>query len=265
VDHAVLDPAALAGAHIVINLSGASLGARRWTAAYRRELRESRLGPTAVLAEALADLRRQDPDACPSVYICASGVGYYGFSSGGAVLYEDSPCGRGFIAELCRDWEAAADPAREAGLRVVHLRLGVVLGPGGGALERLAAMARRGLGSRLGSGRQPFAWIALDELGPLVEHIAGHPELRGPLNTVAPQAVSNADFNRLLCRVLGRREFLPAPPFALRLLLGPLADELLLGGQDAVPAKLKASGYAWRQPELEPLLRAALLPRHGQG
>lgn len=253
-----LAPDKLRGAHVALNLCGENLSARRWSPAVKRALLESRVKPARTLASALATLRRREPDACPAVYICASGVGYYGSHDFNQELTEESPGGGGFLAALCRDWESAADPAREAGQRVVHLRLGVVLGSGGGALPRLAALARRGLGARLGSGRQPFAWIAGDELGPLIEHLAGHPELRGPLNAVAPQAVSNGEFNRLLCRVLGRREFIPAPPLALRLLLGEMADELLLGGQHALPQKLAHSGYAWRWPELEPLLRREL-------
>lgn len=253
-----LDPRKLAGAHVVVNLSGASLAGRRWTAAYKRELRASRLDPTATLAEALASLRRTGPDECPSLYVCASGAGYYGYRSGAAELTEESPCGSGFLAGLCRDWEAAAAPARSAGLRVVHLRLGAVLGAGGGALARLATLARCGLGSRLGSGQQMLSWLAAEELGPVIEHLAGHPELRGPVNAVAPQAYSNAEFNRLLCRVLGRLEFVPAPPLVLRILLGQMAEELLLGGQRAVPAKLAASGYRWRRPDIEPLLREIL-------
>jgi len=255
-----LDPQLLAGADAVINLNGESLTAQRWTAEFKHILLDSRVAPTRTLANALAELQSGQPEQCPRLFVSGSAVGFYGYASGNTELTEEAPSGQGFLAEVCRHWEAAAAPAEEAGLRTVRLRLGVVLASDGGALAKMIEQTKKGLGGRLGSGRQMLSWIAKAEILPLVEHLLAHPELSGAVNAVSPNAVSNAEFTEALCRQLGKHAFLPVPPFALRTLLGEMADELLLGGQHAVPQKLIASGYRFMWPDL-PTLLAHLLPR----
>jgi uncharacterized protein (TIGR01777 family) len=255
-----MDPQLLAGADVVINFSGENLTAQRWTAEYKQLLLDSRVMPTSALATALASLKSEQPEQCPGLFISTSAVGFYGYEGGGNELTEASPSGQGFLAEVCRQWEAATEPAEAAAVRTVHLRLGVVLAADGGALGKMMDPIKKGLGGRLGSGRQMLSWIANEEILPLVEHLIAHSELSSAVNAVSPNAVSNAQFTELLCKQLGKHMFLPVPPFALRALLGEMADELLLGGQNAVPQKLSASGYRFRWPELATLL-AHLLPR----
>jgi uncharacterized protein len=253
-----LDPATLAGAQVVINLSGENITARRWTPAFKRELLDSRVTATRTLASALARLRRGAPDDSPGLFISSSAMGYYGYRGGETPLPEDAPLGAGFLAEVCRDWEAATAEAEAAGVRTVHLRLGIVLDAAGGPLAKMLEPVRKGMGGRLGGGKQLVSWIANAEIGPLVEFIAGRPDLRGPLNAVTPNPISNAEMNRLLCKLLGKREAPAVPLFVLRAMLGAMAGELLLGGQNVVPRKLLDAGYSYAWPELEPLLREML-------
>jgi hypothetical protein len=247
-----LDSAALEGFDAAVHLSGESIAAGRWTEARRRVLRDSRILTTRLLAEALAHAARR-----PRVLVVASATGYYG-GRGDAVLDESAPPGAGFLATLCRDWEAAAAPATEAGIRVVHLRTGVVLSGAGGALPALLPLFRLGLGGPLGSGRQFFPWIALDDLVRVVDFAIGDEALHGPVNATAPGEVTNAGFTRVLARVLRRPAFLPAPAFALRLVLGEFASEGLLSSQRVVPRRLLDAGFAFRHPELDGALRHAL-------
>lgn len=242
----------LEGLSAAIHLSGANVAGRRWTAAYKRELVESRVGSTRALALALAALREK-----PQVLLVASGTGFYG-NRGDEILDESSSVGSGFLAELCRDWEEAAKPAADAGIRVVHLRFGLVMGKGG-ALKKMLPAFRLGLGGPLGDGTQWMSWIALEDLVNAVWLALMDTSLAGPVNVVAPNPVTNAEFARALGRVLHRPAVLPAPAFALRLAFGEMADEALLAGQRVVPKKLLDAGFRFEFPEIEGALRAAIM------
>ncbi len=247
-----LDAAALSGLDALIHLGGESIAAGRWTPARKRALRESRLASTRLLAESLARSPRP-----PRAFLCASAVGIYG-DAGEAPVDESSPAGQGFLAELARDWEAAAAPAQAAGLRVVNLRIGTVLSREGGALARLLPLYRLGLGGPLGSGRQYLSWIALADLLAAIRFCLEREELAGPVNLVAPAACRQADFARALGQALQRPALLPAPAFALRLLLGEMAQALLLEGAAVRPRRLEEAGFVWRYPDLETGLAAIL-------
>jgi len=251
-----LDADALAKADAVVHLAAKNLGERlRWNARVKRELLESRVEGTALVARTMADLAGRSGG--PRVLVCASGVGYYG-DRGDEVLTESSSPGSGFLAEVCMQWEAAADPAREAGLRVVHLRTGPVQDMAGGGLPKQALLFRLGLGGRLGSGRQWLSWTALGDIVGAYLHALTHDELDGPVNNAAPNPVTNAEFTATLARVLGRPAMLPVPAFAPRLVLGEAADEFLFVSQRALPVRLRETGYRFQFPELEQALRHTL-------
>jgi uncharacterized protein (TIGR01777 family) len=242
----------LEGAEAAVHLAGENVAGGRWTAAKRDRIRSSRIAGTRLMAEALAGL--QQP---PRSLVCASAVGIYG-DRGDEVLSEKSEPGRGFLADVCRGWEAAADPAREAGIRVVHLRIGLVLSRRGGALASMLPLFRLGLGGRLGSGRQFTSWISLEDLANTILFCLDEGGLEGPVNAVAPSPVTNREFTRVLGRVLKRPALLPAPAFALRLVLGRMADELLLASVRAEPAKLLSAGFSFRHGDMEETLRSLL-------
>ena len=245
----VLDPGALEGLDAVVHLSGAGLGDRRWTAARRRELVESRVRSTGTLARAIAACRRP-----PRVLLSASAVGWYG-NRGDEPLDESSAPGRGFLAELAQAWEAAASPAAAAGVRVAHPRAGLVLARGAGVLGELERPFRLGLGGPLAGGRAWWSWIALDDLVAALLLALADERLHGPFNAVAPEPVRQGEFARALGRALRRPAWAPAPAFALRLLLGgERATELLLASQRARPAALLAAGFRFREPALVPCL-----------
>jgi uncharacterized protein len=251
-DHAIQNPAPVEGARAAIHLSGASIAARRWTAAYKRELAASRVDSTRRLARALAQLRRP-----PRAFLIASAVGIYG-NRGDELLDDSSPAGSGFLADLCREWEAAAEPALRAGIRVVHLRFGVVLGPEQGALQQMLPAFRLGLGARLGNGRQWMSWIALADAVAAVLFALEREDISGPVNVTAPQPVTNAEFTRALGAQLGKAAFLSIPAFALRLMFGQMADDALLTSARAQPTKLVADGFQFGTPGIEEALRSAL-------
>ncbi len=255
----------LEGLDAAVHLSGANVSARRWDAAYKREMTESRVTSTRVLAEALARLKRP-----PKTLVTASAVGFYG-DRGEEILDESSTPGVGYLAEMCVAWEAATRAAVESGIRVVHLRFGVVIGPQGGAMGRMMPVFRLGLGGRLGSGRQWMSWvseadavgIALFALGlPGEPGVMGVsldvPLLEGPVNVAAPVPVTNAEFTRELGRALHRPAVLPAAAFALRLAFGEMADEALLASTRVVPRRLLEAGYRFRHPTLAEALAAAV-------
>lgn len=259
----VIDGRALEGLDAVVNLAGRSIGGRRWNNAEKRLLWDSRIDSTGLLARTLTDLERS-----PAVLVNASAVGFYG-DGGESVLAESSPTGAGFLAELCVAWEAATGVASAAGIRVVHLRSGMVLSVDGGALGRLLAPLgprwispfRWGLGGPVGGGRQWWSWISLDDEVRAIIHLLDG-AISGPVNLVAPGPVTNRDFTRALSRVLGRPAFLPIPGFALRALLGSeLAEALVLTGQRAAPSVLLESGFEFEHPDVETGLRAALEAR----
>ncbi len=248
-----LDPQALAGCQAVVNLCGASVAARRWTDRRKRELHDSRVGSTRLLAEVIAAAEPR-----PAVFVCASATGYYG-DRGDEPLTEDAPPGTGFLPELCRAWEAAAEPARAAGVRVVHLRIGLVLARQGGALARMLGPFRLGLGGVVGSGRQFVSWIHLRDMVRAVEFVLERDDLHGPVNAVAPRPVTNRELTRCLAQLLRRPALLPVPAPALRLLLGEMGPALLLASQRVLPEKLRSAGLDFEFSELEPALRDLLI------
>ena len=249
----VKDQEPLASLTAAIHLSGANLAGHRWTAAYKRELAASRIESTGTLANLLARLRKP-----PKALLVASAVGIYG-NRGSEILDETSPAGTGFLAELCRDWEAATLPAVEAGIRVVHLRFGVILGPGSGALARMTPIFRLGLGGPLGDGRQFMSWISLHDAVEAILFAAANASLKGPVNLTAPRPVTNREFTRTLASRLQRPAVLAAPAFALRLALGQMADEALLASTRAYPARLATAGFQFTHTTLDEALAAALL------
>jgi uncharacterized protein (TIGR01777 family) len=247
-----VDAGALEGLDAVVHLAGEGIASSRWTAAKKAKIRDSRVRGTRLLCEALARLDRP-----PRVLLCASATGYYG-PRGDEVLTEESVAGAGFLAEVCRDWEQATGPAADRGVRVVHLRFGMILSPAGGALAGMLFPFKMGLGGKIGSGRQYVSWIALDDAVGAVHHALITDALSGPVNAVAPRSVTNREFTRALGRVLGRPTFFAMPAFAARLAFGEMADELLLAGNRVEPRRLLASGYPFRFADLEPALRHLL-------
>jgi hypothetical protein len=245
---AVRDASALEGLDVAIHLSGANVSARRWTPAYRSEIRSSRIDSTRTLATQLAGLRRP-----PRALLVASAIGIYG-DRGDEILDENSVVGSGFLADLCREWEAAASPAAVAGIRVVHLRLGVVLAPGQGALAMMIPTFRMGLGGRLGSGKQWISWLSLSDLVGALMFVVAEPSLSSAVNFTTPYPVTNCDLTRSLAKALHRPALLPAPAFALRLALGPMADEALLSSARVMPRKLLDAGFRFSQPSIEEAL-----------
>jgi uncharacterized protein (TIGR01777 family) len=249
-----LDPAALDGCDAVVHLSGESI-LGRWTEAKKRRIRDSRIGSTRLLATALAALAHP-----PRVLVAASAAGYYG-DRGAAVLTEESPPGTGFLAELSREWEAAAAPAAGAGIRVVHLRTSLVLAPPsrGGVLGAMLLPFQFGLGGPIGRGRRYWSWIALDDVAGIVAFAIATTSLRGPINVTAPAPLTNGEFARALGRALGRPAVLPVPPFVLRLRFGAeAARDAMLGSSRVLPAALQAAGYRFRFPDLDGALRHVL-------
>jgi uncharacterized protein (TIGR01777 family) len=244
-------PEALEGITAAVHLSGANVAAR-WTPSYKRKILESRVTPTRALATLLAALRSR-----PAVLLCASAIGIYG-GRGDEVLTEASAPGSGFLPEVCVAWENAAQPAIDAGIRVVHLRLGVVLSPAGGALARILPVFRAGLGGQLGSGRQWLSWIALPDATRAILFALETPSLSGPVNVVAPNPVTNLEFTRALGKVLHRPALLPVPAFALSLAFGEMAKATILESERVMPERLIAAGFHFEYPDLEAGLRAVL-------
>jgi uncharacterized protein (TIGR01777 family) len=239
-------------ADAVVHLAGESIAGGRWTAAKKQRIRESRVDATRRLTDTLTRLAKP-----PTVLVCASAIGYYG-NRGDEVLSEESRPGTGFLADVGREWEAASAAAILQGIRVVTLRIGIVLSPAGGALAKMLTPFRLGLGGVIGGGAQWMSWIALDDVIGALRHALGTDAMRGPVNAVAPAPVTNAEFTRTLGRVLRRPTLVPMPAFAARLALGEMADELLLSSQRVMPARLLASGFAFRYPTLESALRHEL-------
>ncbi len=240
------------GADAVVHLAGENLAAGRWTPARKARIRDSRVLSTRLLSEALTKLTRP-----PRVLVCASGIGYYG-DRGAEMLTEDSPPGTGFLADVCRQWEAAAERAKQRGIRIVHVRTGIALTPAGGALAKMLLPFQLGLGGTFGTGSQYMSWIAFDDLLGAYVYALTTDALSGPVNAAAPNPATNLEFTQTLGRVLSRPALLAIPGFVLRLVVGELADEGLLSSQRVTPALLLASGYQFRYPELEGALRHVL-------
>jgi uncharacterized protein (TIGR01777 family) len=245
-------PASIKGFDAVVHLAGENIAGARWTEERKRKIRDSRTPPTRLLSGALARLEQP-----PRVLICASAIGYYG-NRGSEILNEQSKAGTGFLAEVCREWEDATSPAVEKGIRVVHLRIGLVLSPKGGALAKMLPPFQLGLGGPLGDGSQFMSWIAIDDLVGAIQHLLTAETLNGPVLAVSPNPVTNREFTKTLGHVLSRPAFIPVPAFALRLAFGEMADALLLASTRARPERLLESGYQFLFPELEAALRHVL-------
>ncbi|MEU3722640.1 TIGR01777 family oxidoreductase [Streptomyces sp. NPDC031705] len=246
-----VDPDGLRACDAVVHLAGAGVGDHRWTDAYKKEIRDSRVLGTAAVARALAALA-----APPPVLVCGSAVGYYG-DTGDRPVDESAPAGTGFLASVCVEWEAAAAPAREAGIRTVFARTGLVVAPGGGAWGRMFPLFRAGLGGRLGSGRQYWSFISIHDEVAALRHLVDTPTLSGPFNLTAPEPLTNREVTAAMGRVLRRPTPFAVPAPALRLVLGELSQDVL-GSQRARPARLLESGFAFRYPGIEESIRAAL-------
>jgi hypothetical protein len=246
-----LSPDSVSGFDAVIHLAGESI-VGRWTDAKKRRILDSRSQGTGHLAEAVA--KASQP---PRVFISASAVGFYG-NRGDEILSEDSASGEGFAAEICRQWEAATQPAAKAGIRTAQMRIGVVMSADGGALPKMLTPFRLGLGGRLGNGRQWWTWVSVRDVVGAIQHVLNHNSLSGPVNAVAPNPVTNAEFTRILASVLNRPALFPMPAFAVRLIFGEMGEELFLGSQRVEPAKLAASGYHFQHPDLKNALKEIL-------
>lgn len=246
-----MPPPVLEGVDAVVHLAGESITGR-WTADKKRRIYDSRVRGTWIICEALRQVVRP-----PKSFVCASAIGYYG-NRGERLLLEESRAGEDFLARVCVDWEAAAAPAAQRGIRVASLRLGMVLSASGGALGQMLPPFRLGLGGVLGGGAQYMSWITLDDVVGAIAHVLTTESLHGPVNLVAPEPVSNRDFTKTLGRVLRRPTRFAVPAFAARLLFGEMADALLLASTRVQPGKLNASGYTFRYPELDGALRHVL-------
>jgi uncharacterized protein (TIGR01777 family) len=242
----------LEGTEAVVHLAGESIAQGRWSPDKKRRILDSRVQGTRLLAERISAL-----DVPPEVVVSISAVGYYG-DRGDEVLTEESAPGADFLARVCREWEAAAEPARRAGIRVVHPRLGIVLSPQGGALGTTLPIFKLGGGGKIGSGRQWWSWVALDDVVGSIAHALTAGTVEGPVNVGSPNPMTNAEYTGVLGKVLGRPTVLPLPAPAARIMLGEVADALLLASQRMRPAKLEATGYAFRYPQLEGALRHLL-------
>lgn len=219
----------------------------------KTRLRDSRVNSTDLLARTLASMSNP-----PKVFVCASAIGFYGGDRGDEVLTEDSAPGDKYISDLCQDWENAVAPARDAGIRVINLRTGVVLSPQGGALHKMLLPFKMGGGGIVGNGRQWWSWVSIEDLPRIILHCLQTDSLSGPVNAVAPGAVDNRAFTKTLGRVLRRPTVIPLPAFAVRLLFGEMGQELMLGSTRVEPTRLAESGYEFAFPELEAALRSVL-------
>jgi uncharacterized protein (TIGR01777 family) len=250
----LLDPDFLVGADAVVCLSGVGVGDHRWTDSFKHEIVQSRVDSVGTIARTLADLAA-DGRAGPQVFVVASAIGYYG-DTGDREIDEREPAGESFLSEVCVQWEAAADPARSAGVRVTHLRTGLVLAKDGGLLKRLSPIVKAGLGGKLGDGRQFMPWISLTDEVAAIRFLLEH-EVPGPVNLTGPAPVRNSEFTKVLGSVLHRPTVLPVPGIAAKIALGEFAEDVLTG-QRARPARLLAAGFEFTHTDLESALRAEL-------
>jgi uncharacterized protein len=253
-----LAPTDLEGVDAVVHLGGESITSGRWNQKKRERIHDSRVESTRLLAQTLA----QTPNP-PKVLLCASATGYFG-DRGEELLTEKAGPGQSFLAKVCQEWEEAAEPAREAGIRVANLRFGIVLSAKGGALQQMLPLFRLGLGGRLGSGNQYWSWIGIEDAIGAINHVLANESLSGPVNMTAPNPATNREFTSYLAKVLRRPAILPAPSAALRVALGLMADELLLASARVTPEQLLRSGYEFRNKDLESALRHLLGKRTRQ-
>lgn len=251
-EQGTLSTAGLEGVEAVVHLAGESIAEGRWTEEKKKRIRESRVKGTTLLSETLAKLERK-----PQVLVSASAVGFYG-SRGDEALNEQSASGDDFLAAVCREWELSTQAAAQSSVRVVNLRFGVILSRAGGALAKMLTPYKMGVGGKLGDGQQYMSWIALDDAVGAIEHALTNDNLRGPVNVVAPDAVTNHKFTKTLGGVLSRPTILPLPAFAARLMFGEMADATLLASQRVEPMRLKETGFVFKYPELEGALKHVL-------
>ncbi|HXT63520.1 MAG TPA: TIGR01777 family oxidoreductase [Pyrinomonadaceae bacterium] len=244
--------ARIEGFDAVVNLAGESIAEGRWTDDKKRRIRESRVKGTKLLGDALANLT-----VPPKTFVCASAIGYYG-NRGDELLTEASAPGDGFLSKVCAEWEEATALAMEKGIRVVNARFGIILDTNGGALKKMLPPFRMGVGGRIGSGKQWMSWIALDDVVGGIEFALTNTSLRGPVNFVAPNPVTNAEFTKTLGKVLSRPTIFPIPAFAIKLMFGEMGEALLLGGQRVAPERLAVEGFEFRYSQLETALRHIL-------
>jgi uncharacterized protein len=247
-----IDARALEGHDAAVHLAGEPIAEGRWDEAKKRRVLESRANGTRVLSEALAGLSEK-----PAVLVSASATGFYG-DRGAEVMREESASGEDFVSEVCREWEKGTLAASRAGIRVVHLRIGLVLSAEGGSLPRMLTPFKLGLGGKLGDGRQYVSWITLEDLVGVIRRALEDKHLHGPVNAVAPGALTNAEFTKAIGRALGRPTFMAVPAFAARLAFGEIADELLLASTRVEPARLKEAGFEFKHPGIDEALRSVL-------
>jgi hypothetical protein len=240
-----LDAASLSGYDAVVCLSGESIAGVRWTEEKKQAIKKSRIDCVGLLAQRMAEM-----DQPPPVFVCASAMGYYG-DSGDATLTEDSPPGDDFLAAVCKDWEAAADPARGKGIRVTHLRFGLILSDEGGALKTMLTPFRLGLGGVVGDGEQYISWITIEDVVAIVRYAIDTPSLEGPVNTASPNPVTNREFTKALGHALHRPTVVPLPEFVVKAAMGEMGEALLLASYRMVPEKLLRSGYAFMHPTID--------------
>jgi uncharacterized protein (TIGR01777 family) len=233
----------------VVHLAGENIGAGPWTAKRKESILKSRVEGTRFLCETLASLKHP-----PKVLICSSAIGFYG-NRGDEALTEESPVGQGFLSEVCKAWEDSTEAARQAGIRVVNVRTGIVLTTFGGALEKMLTPFQWGLGGTIGSGKQWMSWISLEDLIGIYHYLIHTDQLSGPLNATAPSPVTNKTFTKILGKVVGKPILFPLPAFMVKALFGEMGKSLLLEGQRVLPAKLTASGFSFLYPDLESALR----------
>jgi uncharacterized protein (TIGR01777 family) len=242
----------LNGIDAVIHLAGENIASHRWTDEQKQKIKESRIKGTRLLAEAICGLEKK-----PEVVVSGSAIGFYG-DRGNEILTESSKVGSGFLAEVCRDWEDAIAPVAEAGIRVVNARTGVVLSTKAGALSKMLPIFQLGGGGNIGDGKQYMSWISLDDEIKAIEFVLTNANVSGPVNLVAPNPVTNAEFTSALGEVLHRPAFIPLPGFAAKIILGQMADELLLSSQKCRPTKLESAGYKFDYPDLKKALATTL-------
>ena len=251
----IVNPARLEGTDAFVHLAGENIATGRWTDTKKSRIRNSRVEGTRVVASTLARMDRK-----PSVLVCASAIGFYG-DRGSKILDESAGAGTGFLADVCRDWEASAQPAEDAGIRVVHLRIGVIISRDGGALPQMLTPFKLGVGGRIGNGRQYWSWVSIEDVAGAIHHVIDDDTIRGAVNCVVPEPVTNNDFTKALGSVLGHPTIFPRPCFAARLALGEMANDLLLSSTRVLPRRLESSGYTFRQPDLRRALETEIHAR----
>jgi uncharacterized protein (TIGR01777 family) len=244
-----IEPTKLEGFEAIINLAGENIAEGRWTEEKKKKIHDSRVHGTHLLSEAIAKLMNK-----PRVFLCASATGIYG-DRGDETLVEQSESGGGFLAGVCREWEKATEPAHRAGVRVVNLRFGPILARAGGMLEKMLTPFKMGLGGKIGSGKQYISWVGIDDVVAAIKLALNDESIRGPLNIVSPQPVTNERFTRALGEALSRPTVMAMPAFAARLAFGEMADEMLLVSQKVIPKKLQASGFQFEYSDVETALQ----------